>query len=434
MSNPKSALALLLSLSLLGGCMQENDEKDAVVDAPAPANPPASPTPALPAQAYNLAWVQLQAVPGTFKLGGTVIPRTEVVLKAQMPGRVVYIAGEPGTLLEKEQVVVGLDDEDLLAKRRAAWAQLAQAMSQLQNAHLQLTRQIYGGNGPAPGGMGIPSMFDKFFTGPMSNMMGFGNSSLDRYADVNQQKTGVEQAQAAVVQAQAAIDELDARLRDKVALAPGKSVLMEKMVEVGDIVQPGMPLARVADANDLQVRVQVPTRYIQSLSQGMMIPVEFDSHLQLKTMLEQIYPSANPESHTITVKLAIPPGAPVAPGMYAEVQLPDYAQQQAPMPVIPTTAVVWRGGQPSAFVVDTQGKVQLRMLRLGDSMGDTVTVLSGLWPGERYLVTPPPMMRSGMSLPADARQAQPSAPTPPVVPAAPAASMAWPSPANTPAS
>ncbi len=398
-----TTLSLLLSLSLLSGC-QETPETTAPATEQAPAAP-------LPAQAYNLAWVQLQSVPSTIRLGGTVIPRTEVTLKAQMPGRVVYIAGEPGTLLEAEQVVVGLDDEDLLAKRRAAWAQLSQAMAQLQNAHLQLTRQIYGGNGPAPGGMGIPSMFDKFFTGPMANMMGFGNSALDRYADVNQQRTGVEQAQAAVVQAQAAIDELDARLRDKVALSPGKAVLMEKMVEVGDIVQPGMPLARVADANNLQVRVQIPTRHVQGLSQGMMIPVEFDNRVQLQTLLEQIYPSANPESHTITVKLAIPPGAPVAPGMYAEVQLPDYSHNTAPVPVIPATAVVWRGGQPSVFVVNQEGRAQLRMLRLGDSMGDTVAVLSGLWPGERYLVTPPPMMRSG--LPIQAAMPGPSGATPP---------------------
>ncbi len=403
MNRKKSLIILLLTTALVTGCNRPEPHTDSQNRQQGPAQPSA----AIPAQAYNIAWVQMQQVPGSFRLGGTVIPRTEVVLKAQMPGRVVYVAGDAGTVLEKNQVVVGLDDEDLLAKRRAAWAQLAQAMAQLQNAHLQLTRQIYGGNGPAPGGMGLPSMFDKFFTGPMANMMGFGNSALDRYADINQQRTGVEQAQAAVVQAQAAIDELDARLRDKVALSPGKAVIMEKMVEVGDVVQPGMPLARVADADNLQVTVQVPTRYIRGLSQGMMIPVEFDSQLRLQTLLEQIHPSADPTTHTITVKLAVPPGAPVAPGMYAEVQLPDYSHNSAPVPVLPTSAVVWRGGQPSVFVVNTQGTVQLRMVRLGDSMGDTVSVLSGLWPGERYLVTPPPMMRSGMQLETSAPAAPP---------------------------
>lgn len=351
-----------------------------------------------PAQAYHIGTVTAHTIPQSIILGGTVLPRTEVTLSAQMPGRIAFVAGKEGTELEKDQLVIGLDDDDLLAKRRAAKADLTRAMSQLQNAHVQLTQQIYGGNGPAQGGMGMPSMFDKFFTKPFSNSMGYGDQNLDRYANINNAKTGVEGAQTAVVQAQARIDELDTKLRDKVSKSPGKAVIMEKFVEVGDIVQPGQRLARIADADNLQIKVEVPTRYMGGLSKGLMIPVKIDQQMKLDTILEQVYPAADPQRHTITIKLALPPGAPVTPGMYADVQIPDFSNASTPLPVVPKSAVLWRGGQSTLFIVNEDHNTQMRLVRLGDDLGDSIIVLSGVWPGERFIVNPPPMMRSGTAI------------------------------------
>ena len=75
--------------------------------------------------------------------------------------------------------------------------------------------------------------------------------------------------------------------------------------------------------------------------------------------------------------------------MYAEVLVPQPMSEQGPLPVIPVSAVVYRGGLPMVYVLDAQEQPRLHLLRLGEQFGDTVTVLTGLQGGERILLRPP---------------------------------------------
>ncbi len=345
---------------------------------------------------YNVLTVRKSSIPITVPIGGTVVPRHEVVLKAQAPGRVVYVVGTEGTRVGPRQLLVGLDDDAMLAKRRAAWAQLAKAVASLQDAHMQLDREIYSGKFSARGGMGLPSMMDKMFTEPMANVMGMGNSELDRSAAINHSRVDIEKAQAAVVQAQSGVDELDSMLLNKKAVSPGRGVVLEKFVSVGDTVQPGQPLVRVANTADLQVKVDLPTRLLFGLNEGMLIPVAIGAtDVRLKALLERIYPAADPSRHTVTMKLALPSRAPAAPGMYVQVNIPDLRSASTLLPVVPPSSIIWRGSQSLVFVVNDDNQTELRMVRTGDNLANTVVILSGLKDGERILASPPSKMVAG---------------------------------------
>jgi hypothetical protein len=103
----------------------------------------------------------------------------------------------------------------------------------------------------------------------------------------------------------------------------------------------------------------------------------------------QVFPMADPTRHTIRVKLDLPPQAPVAAGMYTQVLIPDATAQRGSFPIIPTSALVWRGGLPMVFVVYPDGHHELRLLRIGDQVGpDQVTILTGLSAGDQILVNP----------------------------------------------
>ena len=56
---------------------------------------------------------------------------------------------------------------------------------------------------------------------------------------------------------------------------------------------------------------------------------------------------------------------------------------------VPLAAVVERGALEGLFVLDEQGRGRLRWIRTGEPFEDRVEVLSGLEPGERYVVAPP---------------------------------------------
>ncbi|UCC56489.1 MAG: efflux RND transporter periplasmic adaptor subunit [Gammaproteobacteria bacterium] len=322
-------------------------------------------------------------------LGGTVVPYKEATLSAQVPGRIESISGEEGDSFESGAVLVAISDDDLLAKRRAAFANLANAEAALRNAGVQYSREWvspYGGqSNDMMGGFG--SMM-RNFSNPMNSMMGSGSPRYERHADLYQYGTRLDQARSQLVAARSQIDEIDSKLRDTKSIAPFDGVITGKLVEVGDPVQPGMPLIMFADTSQLQIKVEVPARLMPGVKKGMVVPAKLDvGDVNLQARVVQIYPMADPDRHTVTVKLDLPPGAPGGAGMYAEVVINDINAKVRDMPVVPRDALVWRGSLPGVYILDDQNKRQLRLVRTGDNVGaDGIAILSGLRAGERVVV------------------------------------------------
>lgn len=330
-------------------------------------------------------------------LGGTVVPARHVTMAAQMPGRVEFIAGAEGDSFPDGTVLVTLDDDELVAQRQAALAQMGNAEAVLRNAGVQFTRELVNpGASRSMPGMQMPQMFDWFVTRGMSDMMGFQNPGVDRQADIIARETQIHQARSAYMQAQSKLQEVDAMLEDARGRAPFDGVITDKLVEVGDTVQPGQPLLRYADTEVLQVSVEVPSRLMPGLAEGGMVPVRLDVHNALvQARIAQVYPMADPGRHTVRVKFDLPASAPAAPGMYAEVMVVDSNVPAQSLPVVPISSLVRRGSLPAVFVVNGQGNTELRLVRVGERVDPQhVAVLSGIYPGERVVVSPRPGMTS----------------------------------------
>jgi multidrug efflux pump subunit AcrA (membrane-fusion protein) len=327
----------------------------------------------------------------TVSVGGTVIPYKEVTLAAQLPGRVEYLAGIEGDSFKKGDLLVALDDQELLANRRALLAQMAAADAQLRNAGIQYNREIFSPKSRTPvGGMAIPNLFDQMFTRPMEDIIGERSRGAELSADLYSSGTQIEQARSALMRLQAELQAIDAKLRDARSIAPFDGVIVKKFIEVGDTVQPGQPMLSYADVEYQQVEVDVPARLRPGLREGMMIHAELDvNHRRVPVRVAQIFPMADPQRHTVKVKFDLPQGV-SEPGMYAKVLVPDFNAPARSNPVIPTSAIRYNGSLPGVYVLDEQGNPQLRLVRLGEPVpGGLTTVLSGLRPGERILADPP---------------------------------------------
>lgn len=334
----------------------------------------------------------------TVTLGGTVVPFKEVTLSAQLPGRVEMIAGEEGDHFKKDSVLVGIDSEELLAQRRAAMAEMVKADSLLRNANMQYSRELWSPNSinQAPGGMGMPNMFDQWFTKPMENIAGPGNSTVDRQAGLHSYGSQIEQAQSALVGAQSQIEGIDAKLRDAKGKAPFDGVITKKLAEVGDTVQPGQPLLKFSDTEYLQIEVEVPARLMPGLNKGMMLPARLDvMDARVQVRVAQIFPVADPQRHTVKVKFDLPVDTRTGPGQYAQVEIQDVNIPAQDLVVVPRTALVWRGSLPGVYVLEGN-KRTLRLLRLGRDVDEGyVSVLSGLKAGDAIELKPAPGTTSG---------------------------------------
>ncbi|MEJ2693779.1 MAG: efflux RND transporter periplasmic adaptor subunit [Candidatus Thiodiazotropha sp.] len=344
----------------------------------------------LPAAGDYVVVQQTQGAP-TVSLGGTVVPYKEVTLSAQLPGRVKLIAGIEGDLFKEGDLLVELDDSELMAKRQAALAQLANADAQLRNAGVQYNRELWSPKSrSAPGGMGAPNLFDQMFTRPMEDFMGERDRTAERQADIFSSRTNIQQAQNTIARVQAEIRAIDAKLRDALSVAPFDGVIMKKFAEVGDTMQPGQPLLKLADVEYLQIVVDVPGRLRPGLSEGMMLRAVLDvGEGEVPVRVAQIFPMADAQRHTVTIKFDLPQGV-SAPGMYAKVLVPDFNAPTRANPVIPSSSIRYNGSLPGVYVADEEGKPRLRLIRVGEKLpGGYSTVLSGLQAGERVLRDPP---------------------------------------------
>lgn len=341
----------------------------------------------------------------TLSIGGTVAPRTDVTLTAQLPGRIDFIAGSEGDHFQQGQTLVTLSDTELLAQRSQAEAQLASAYAALSNAGVQFQREwIDPRTNPTPGGMRLPSMMDKAFLDPFSNMLGLSHTDTEKWAGIYQAQSTVAQSRAAYDQALAQIQQIDAKLRDARSIAPFDGYIVRKYVEVGDTVQPGQKLLDFAARRGQQVVVQVPARLAGSLKPGQRLQGRMDvgdgTERTIPLTVNKVFPSADPMSHTVTVKLDLPSQIPVRPGTYASVALPMPNDGGKTGLAVPRDAVVKQGGLNMVYVVGADGRIRLRLVRLGSELaGNQIQVLAGLDPGERILRHPQPGLRSGQRLP-----------------------------------
>lgn len=320
----------------------------------------------------------------TVAIGGAVVPYKEVTLSAQIPGRVLSIAGLEGDAFTSGEELVRIEDSELQAQRNSAVAQLANAEVEFRNANVQYTREIWAPQSRTPmSGMGIPGLFDDLFTQPMQNVIGDYDTDAARSADLYSSQNRIQQARNSITQAQSQIQAIDAKLRDARSLAPFNGVITDKLVEVGDTVQPGQPLLRYADVEFLQVVVDVPSRIAPQLREGQMYEAELDgSSRRVPVRVAQVFPVADLVRHSVKVKFDLPQGV-SRPGSYIRVRLPDTSAADGGVVKVPSSAVRVSGSLPGVYVRDENNQPRLRLIRLGSELdGGYVAVLSGLQAGE----------------------------------------------------
>lgn len=333
-------------------------------------------------------------------LGSTVIPYKEVTLSAQVPGVVKHVGGEVGSAFKQGDVIVQIDETQLLAKRNSVLAQISIAQATVQNSQAQYTREIVSPRSKdvsAMPGFGLPAMFDIYAVRPFAeSFMGNYDSDVGRYTDLMSSATGVSQAQSNLQQAMSQLQEIDAGIRDAKSIAPFEGIVLNKMVEEGDTVQPGQPLIKYGYVKFKRLQADVPSGLVGNLTQDMVVPVRIDGSVSSMAKVSQIYPIADPSRHTVTVKFDLPVDIVAAPGMYAEVFLPERSKGASKVAVIPKSSLLSGRSLPSVLVVKDDNKSELRLVRLGSDQGEgMVEVVSGVSPGERIINHPPAGVSSG---------------------------------------
>lgn len=162
--------------------------------------------------------------------------------------------------------------------------------------------------------------------------------------------------------------------------------IIERNITLGQVVQPADSLYTVADLSEVWVVAEAPEQDARWVSAGDEAEVEIPavSGAPIKGRLVYVADVVNPETRTVTVRMAMPnPERLFKPEMLATLVIRKHGMRDL---VLPDAAVVRGDNRDYVFVETVSGEFSLRPVELGIRDGQMRRVLKGLQRGERVVV------------------------------------------------
>lgn len=282
------------------------------------------------------------------RLTGVARAMNDVVVSAEEGGVVRVVVRDKGRRIGAGVAIVQLDDAILRAQVATATAQ-----AQLAEEVWQRRRKLYEEDG-----------------------IGSELSYLE--------------ARYAAEQARGSLEALEERLARTVVRAPISGTLDERFVEVGAMVSPGTPVARIVQTASIKILAGVPERYALDVTAGALAAVRFSvlPGQSFESSVTYAGATVDPDSRTFAVELLLPnPGGRIKPEMIADIEI--VLEEIAEAIVVPQQALVSMEAGQVVFVVEGDeagARAAARRVEVSASQGNEVVIASGLEAGSRLVV------------------------------------------------
>lgn len=341
----------------------------------------ASVTQAFPSQAYTL-----------LNASGYIVPQRKAAVASKITGRLISLSVEEGSIVKKNTIIARLENEDALAARDQAQANLNSAIAshelagaELKDAQLSFQRE--------------KNLLAQEFTTKASY-----DAAEARYS----------KAKAALAGAEASIRANKALLKGaEVALdytnikAPFDAVVLTKNADIGDIVTPigaatnaKASVVTIADMDSLQVEADVSESNLSKVKIGQPCEIQLDAlpDLRFRGTVHMIVPTADRSKATVMVKVRfIDKDKRILPEMSAKVAFLSREMQkdeEKPRVVLSKNAIREQNGKKIVLLIKGN-KVVERQITTGVVLNDMIEVREGLKAGDRIVINPPDSLKNG---------------------------------------
>jgi RND family efflux transporter MFP subunit len=306
--------------------------------------------------------VEVRMVPEVTRAIGTIRAVHETAVGSRLLAPVEKVHVTAGQRVSEGDLLVELDEADLLARKHQAASSLDARQARLAKVTDDL--------------------------GKVQQLHQRGAATEQELTDAQR---AVEIARAETTTAEQQLAEVETQLSYARIRAPFDGVVIEKLVEAGDLARPGETLVTLYDPDRLQLEAPVPERLALGLSVGDTIEVEIEAiDLRCHGAVSEIVPQASPASRSLLVKVTgpCPPG--VYSGMFGRMMIPSGERRQLLVPITAVRRVgqlemvqivheeVAEGGDPTLIA-------RRHFVRTGARSDDAVEILAGLEPGDRVL-------------------------------------------------
>jgi HlyD family secretion protein len=334
-----------------------------------------------PAQAYTV-----------LNASGYVVAQRKAAVSSKSTGRLAYLGVEEGSRVKKGQILASLENEDLIASRDQAVAQVKQAEADLGTAQAEL--------------VDARLQYQRYKTLVAQDLVPKQDFDTAVARDAKA-RAGVAVAQARIKVARAGLANTQAALEYTYIRGPFDGVVTTKYAEVGEVVAPfgaavnaRAAVVTMADLNSLMVEVDVAESNLDKVRPGQPCEISLDAipDRRFAGEVHMIVPTADRTKATVLTKVKfLDSDARILPEMSAKVaflsQPLDPAARQ-PRLIIPKGALLTREGRTYSFLV-IGNRVKLVLVTPGLTMNDLVEIESGLKEGDRVVLNPPASLQAG---------------------------------------
>jgi RND family efflux transporter MFP subunit len=214
-------------------------------------------------------------------------------------------------------------------------------------------------------------------------------------AKVNTARFQIGAAESRLKTTEAVVYSASIPLGDAQLRAPLSAVVIERKIEVGQLVSTGTPAFVLADVSSVKAAFGVPDLALQNFKIGDTLTMTTDAvpGTEFTGHISRISPAADQSSRVFDVEVTIPNAEGLLkPGMVAAMSVTE-SGSSTEVPVVPLTAVTRSKADASGYAVlvveEAAGKqiAHVRNVELGESYGNSVVVKSGVKPGEIVVTT-----------------------------------------------
>lgn len=307
-------------------------------------------------------------------LPGELRPRVETRYGFRVAGKLAERRVSVGDRVVAGTVLARLDPQDVRPALDAQQAQLEAARTDLRLAQLELGR--------------VRALRERNYVSQ---------------AQVDRQQAAVEAAQARADAAQAQLAQARNAAEFQTLKADVAGVVTAVEAEVGQVLAAGQAVIRVAATAEKEVLVNVPERDLERVRTMRAWQVELPGRAErpLQARLRELSPLADPASRTYAMRLTLQGDTAGAElGMSATVRpVPGEGAAQAPVFVLPLSALHARDRQPHVWIVDpTASTVRSVPVRTAGFLDESVRVVEGITRGDRIVTAGANLLTPGQKV------------------------------------
>lgn len=283
-------------------------------------------------------------LPDTLNLPAVVEPNEIVSVSAEIAGRIEHIPLEKGSTVRAGQLLIQLND-DLVRP------QFEVGQAQFKRDQIEFDRMA---------------------------------ALVENEATA---RRDLDDATSNLAISKAKLQEVRARLDRTRVLAPIDGVLNDLLVEEGEYVDPGVPVAEIVDKDTVKVVVDVPERDIAFFTVSQEAQVLADVKSERRSLVGPITfisELADQQTRSTRVEITVDNEQGLLRcGQIVQVRLTRRILQDAVM--IPLLAVIPMENSKAVYVVNSD-RAQRRQVELGLIKGDRVLIKRGLKPGDELII------------------------------------------------